>query len=349
MTSWNAGMAVPDWPLSFGGLNPSGWWSDWSVRLEHGHRLFAGCVAFSVASLCAAVWARWSALLYSLLASVVAVSVGRLCGVDKGIMAHLGIWPAALVFVGTLILGMRREGGGDLGAGSVERGLALGAFLLVCVQATLGGLRVTRETAGFFDLAQVLRIFHGCVAQAFLMVLVVLSVQISKRSSAGLAADDGGTFDMRPALPRTALWIAAAAVYVQLVLGAAMRHLGAGLAIPSFPEADFSGSWIPVARDGFTLLNFAHTRLSALVVALLVLAVVIRTARAFPAGAGKWLAGTPAFLVFGQVILGILVVQNQKPPTLTTLHVVMGAGLLASLTALAAFAAQSEAPGRRAS
>jgi fluoride ion exporter CrcB/FEX len=84
-------------------------------------------------------------------------------------------------------------------------------------------------------------------------------------------------------------------------------------------------------------------------VALLVLAVVIRTARAFPAGAGKWLAGTPAFLVLGQVILGILVVQNQKPPTLTTLHVVMGAGLLASLTALAAFAAQSEAPGRRAS
>lgn len=32
-------MAVPDWPLSFGSINPEGWWHIPSVRLEHGHRL----------------------------------------------------------------------------------------------------------------------------------------------------------------------------------------------------------------------------------------------------------------------------------------------------------------------
>ena len=35
VTSWQAGMAVPDWPLSFGSLNPEGWWANFPVRLEH--------------------------------------------------------------------------------------------------------------------------------------------------------------------------------------------------------------------------------------------------------------------------------------------------------------------------
>src|SRR5215218_230291 len=44
VTSWGAGMAAPDWPLSFGSLNPNGWWSDFPLRLEHGHRLIASLV-----------------------------------------------------------------------------------------------------------------------------------------------------------------------------------------------------------------------------------------------------------------------------------------------------------------
>ena len=44
VTSWQAGMAVPDWPLSFGSLNPEGWWANFPVRLEHGHRLLGALV-----------------------------------------------------------------------------------------------------------------------------------------------------------------------------------------------------------------------------------------------------------------------------------------------------------------
>ena len=36
--------------------------------------------------------------------------------------------------------------------------------------------------------------------------------------------------------------LATAAIYVQIVLGAVMRHTGAGLAIPDFPAA-FGGLW----------------------------------------------------------------------------------------------------------
>jgi len=45
VTSRDAGLAVPDWPLSFGTLNPPGWWQIANVRTEHGHRLIAGSVA----------------------------------------------------------------------------------------------------------------------------------------------------------------------------------------------------------------------------------------------------------------------------------------------------------------
>ena len=47
VTSRNAGLAVPDWPLSFGSLNPPRWYAIENVRTEHGHRLIAACVALS--------------------------------------------------------------------------------------------------------------------------------------------------------------------------------------------------------------------------------------------------------------------------------------------------------------
>lgn len=331
MTSWNAGMAVPDWPLSFGGLNPAGWWNNWAVRLEHGHRLLAGCVAFSVACLCAAVWRNWRALGYAVLAAVVATSAGRFMGAEKWLMAHLGIWPAAVAFVSALLRGHRMQNGEHpSGVGTFERRLILGAFLLVCMQATLGGLRVTRETAGFFDVAQTLRIVHGCVAQAFLMTLVALSVRLSLRASSEQQSQAGVS-----SLAGWA-WGAVGAVYCQLVVGASMRHLGVGLAIATFPEADPSGSWVPESRDVYTLLNFSHTRVGALLITALVVFLAIKTLRV---GVGiqrlRRFAGCTGAIVLMQVVLGILVVLNQKPPTLTTVHVVIGALLLATLTALA--------------
>ena len=43
--SKEAGLSVPDWPLSYGSLNPPKWWTIENVRAEHGHRLIAGAVA----------------------------------------------------------------------------------------------------------------------------------------------------------------------------------------------------------------------------------------------------------------------------------------------------------------
>jgi cytochrome c oxidase assembly protein subunit 15 len=325
VTSWQAGMAVPDWPLSFGSLNPDGWWANFMVRLEHGHRLLAAFVGLATGILCAAVWGNWLALGVAFVLSVAASLGGRLFGAPPIVLAHLGIWPAALGFLACLA----KRGGSNGNVGSAERRLVVVAFVLVCLQATLGGLRVTQETAGAVSVATVLRVFHGCVAQAFLVVLVALTVRLAllrnQTASFGNAA---------PAGLRGWVWASVGAVYCQLILGASMRHLGAGLAIPTFPAADPSGSWLPKAHNLYTDLNFGHTRLGAACVLLIVLWTVITLLRARNESLGAlfW-ARLSGGVVCMQAVLGVLVILHQKPKTLATFHVVLGAALLSALTA----------------
>ena len=326
VTSWQAGMAVPDWPLSFGSMNPEGWWGNFPVRLEHGHRLLAACVGVVVGVLCAAVWGQVRALWVAVAVSALATTIGGLFAAPLWLRAHLGIWPAAVAF----LISLRGLGGAQSVTGKTERRLAVCTFVLVCIQATLGGLRVTRETAGAVDVAVVLRILHGCVAQAFLVSLVALSVRLSLLSKSGACREWAV-----PAVNKRWAWLALGAVYGQLVLGATMRHLGAGLAIPTFPAANPEGGWLPKVHNLYTDLNFTHTRVGALCVVVLVVVAVWKIWRS--AGAHNVIrrgAIVTGGLVVLQASLGILVVLHQKPKTLATMHVVLGAGLLASLAAL---------------
>ncbi len=317
-------MAVPDWPLSFGSLNPEGWWGNFMVRLEHGHRLLAAFVGLAVGCLSSAVWGNWAALGVAFVLSVAASLAGRALGAPSIVLAHLGVWPAAVGFLVCLFWrGARRSV-----VGVVERRLAVAAFVLVCLQATLGGLRVTQETAGAVSLATVLRIFHGCVAQAFLVALVALAVRLSLWNGPATP----GSVEVPGA--RRWVWVSVVAVYSQLILGASMRHLGAGLAIPTFPAADPSGSLVPATHNLYTDLNFGHTRLGAVLVLSIVLWLGLVVVKALPRGHGTvfW-ARMGSLLVCLQAVLGVLVILHQKPKTLATLHVVLGAALLSALTA----------------
>ena len=53
-TSIGAGMAFPDWPLSNGSLNPTGWLDNLAYFAEHSHRLSAGVM--STVTIVLAVW-----------------------------------------------------------------------------------------------------------------------------------------------------------------------------------------------------------------------------------------------------------------------------------------------------
>lgn len=271
VTSYHAGMAVPDWPLSFGSLNPEGWWGNFPVRLEHGHRLFAAGVGLLILAL--AVW----------------------------------IWLVR-------------------STSPAVRWLAGAALVGVALQGTFGGLRVTLETAGHLRSATTLRVVHGCSAQVELCLLVAIAALLSRswiENAWKLALP--GLVGMR----RLA-WVVVAAIFLQLVSGATMRHLGAGLAIPYFPEANPDGGLLPKVHNLFVDLNFTHTRLGALLVTLLILALVILVLRR---ARGEVRLTSPALGLLGlllvQLSLGIAVILHMKPITLTTIHVVNGAAVLA--------------------
>jgi cytochrome c oxidase assembly protein subunit 15 len=120
--------------------------------------------------------------------------------------------------------------------------------------------------------------------------------------------------------------VTTAVIYVQILVGATMRHTGAGLAIPDFPWA--FGRLIPPVWNAAIAIHFAH-RVGAIIVVALVLATVghvlyhhrSRTALRRPA----WLL---AALVAIQITLGALTVLTGKHYIINSLHVVTGAMVL---------------------
>ncbi len=72
VTSINAGMAVPDWPATFGSYDPfrtglDGWWTQTPVLAEHGHRLLGALVGLLTTILALWTWyadpRRWMRML----------------------------------------------------------------------------------------------------------------------------------------------------------------------------------------------------------------------------------------------------------------------------------------------
>ena len=192
------------------------------------------------------------------------------------------------------------------------RRLGLLAVVAVVAQGVLGGLTV------LFLLPTPVSVAHACLAQAFLCLVVTIAVVTSPdwQPAAGRAS----------AASRLASW-AAGAVFVQLVVGAVMRHTKAGLAIPDFPLS--LGRVVPPIDSFPVAIAFAH-RAWALVVAGLVFAAALAAARSGFKRAGFFLAS----LVLVQIALGAATVLSGKSVAITTAHVATGALLLGSAVAL---------------
>jgi heme a synthase len=95
--------------------------------------------------------------------------------------------------------------------GGLVRGLGLLAVAAVIVQGVLGGLRVVM-------LQDTLAIVHGCLAQAFFALVVVLSALTSRVAAAPGPVPDASL--------RNLTLTAVGVVYIQIVLGALLTHAG---------------------------------------------------------------------------------------------------------------------------
>ncbi len=162
VTTYDAGMAVPDWPGTFGYnlfAYPLSTWiaGPWDLFIEHGHRLL---------------------------------------GATAGLIA--------IAFVIVTVLADKRRW---------LRLAAVGALVFVIAQGALGGARV------LFD-ERLVAMLHATIGPLFFAYLAGLVVCTSRFwSHAENRKSPGGS------KLATAAWIAVGLAYVQLVLGAILRHV----------------------------------------------------------------------------------------------------------------------------
>ena len=214
VTTTDSGMAVPDWPTTYGYnlfLYPWQTWlaGPWDIFVEHGHRLLGAFVG--------------------------------------------------LLTMGLLIILWRSDQRAWI------RGLGIAALALVIFQGVLGGMRVLLDE-------RTLAMLHGCTGPLFFVLTVALAVFTSRRwrmgaigsaSAANGLVEEHGPSPRHPAharqIPLLAI-VTCILVYLQIVLGAVLRHV---------PVDSEPATFALAVR--FHLLMAAVVSLHILVLALLVL------------------------------------------------------------------------------
>ncbi len=212
--------------------------------------------------------------------------------------------------------------------------LAVGA---VTLQGVLGGVTV------LYFLPAPVSIGHAGLAQLFFALTVALALFTSPgwlRTEA-VSADDERS--------RRLAVVTAAVVYAQILLGATVRHTGAGLSIPDFPLA--FGRLLPPVWSAPIAVQFAH-RLGAVAT---VAAVAATAARVIAHEGHRPELVRSAWVLVGLVLvqftLGAFVVLTGRQVVVNTAHVAVGALVFGASVRLALLAhrrrfREAEAAGR---
>jgi cytochrome c oxidase assembly protein subunit 15 len=197
------------------------------------------------------------------------------------------------------------------------RWLSTAALAAVILQGLLGGLTVRLLLPTWVST------LHACLAQTYFCTVIALAVFTSPGWKRGLPLVKARTQSVSL---QTLCIMTTAAVYLQLILGALMRHMDAGLAIPDFPLA--MGQIIPPFASGKIIVHFAH-RVGAVIVAGMIVWTFSRIARSYR---HERLLFRPALamlvLVVVQIALGATAIWTAKAIYPTTAHVANGALVL---------------------
>jgi heme A synthase len=194
------------------------------------------------------------------------------------------------------------------------RALGIAAFSLVLGQALLGGLTV------IFRLPTIVSTAHLAVSQLFFLTLIYIAFRAVDDAKAALPAK----------VQRMTLW-GAVAVYAQMLLGALMRHLGAGLACTDVPLCQ--GKLWPTGVHPNVTLHVLH-RLFALAVFGHLVGMAIVVAKNTDRRGVKLLAIAAPLLAVVQITLGILSVTTFLDAVPVTAHLGVAAALLADCAIL---------------
>jgi cytochrome c oxidase assembly protein subunit 15 len=259
VTSTGSGLAVPDWPNTYGTFMFSFPMSKWvgGIFYEHGHRLIASTVGFLV--VLQAIWLQLRE--------------------PKKFVRTLGWCSLAAVLV----------------------------------QGALGGITV------LLLLPKSVSVSHAALAEIFFCINVSIAFFTSRWYEALKGMEKGDA-------PVAMSWALTAVVYLQILAGAVLRHLGAGLAIPDFPLS--FGKVVPRFTSPEILAAFTH-RAGGFIVATMVIFMAIRLMRYDREHPLRGLGTLLLVIVAMQVLLGGWVIWSGKQPHITSLHVMTGAFTLA--------------------
>jgi cytochrome c oxidase assembly protein subunit 15 len=222
------------------------------------------------------------------------------------------------------------------------------AFALVQLQGLLGGLRVVLSQ-------NEIGIFHGALAQLFFVLLCVMAMLTGPRWA---AARQWQQEKLRPMHAIALLTVTL--IFIQLVLGATMRHQHAGLAIPDFPLA-YGRLWPATDPDAILRYNQQRVETSAVDpitadhvilqmmhrivavgifagVALFVWSSIRRLGSTHPVARLGWIW---LGMILLQVVLGAATIWSRKAADIATAHVLIGALSLAMGTWLCILCARS--------
>lgn len=224
-----------------------------------------------------------------------------------------------------------------LSISNVERWLKVIGFTSLCVvitQGMFGGLTV------IFFLPPMVSIIHGTLAQTFLVILIVIAYGLSRERS---ERDEKIKFSSQI---QTRAFVLGILIYIQLILGALVRHTSSGLAIPDFPT--MGGGFFPVFND--TMLNninnylfhidkdlvslfqvaihFFH-RVGALIISISFSIFFFKYYNKLKQQKNiRFSMWYILFAILFQIILGAATVISEKHEIITSLHVLNGAFLL---------------------
>ena len=211
------------------------------------------------------------------------------------------------------------------------RKMAWALLALVVFQGLLGGARVLFDQLNTLAesnlVAQLFLVAHASGAMLVLTLLVSITFACSKSWISNHYQFPREA--ERVSLKRLA-WVAYLATFVQIFMGAVMRHADAGLAIARFPLANES-SVIPAYWNFAVSIHFAH-RVGALILTVLLLYLVWRLLK--HRALDKIFFRFPILIsvvLSLQVYLGALTIWTAKNPYSATMHHLVGAFLLATI------------------
>jgi heme A synthase len=201
-----------------------------------------------------------------------------------------------------------------------ERKLAWLLLGLVIAQGALGAITVKYKLPWFVSTG------HLLLGMSYFATLIYTAF----RTRTAPTAEEQALHDQRRAAlggARTWILIACGAVFVQLLLGALVRHNGAALVCLGMPTCTMSGEWFPA--EAVQQLHMIHRGFGVVVAIVTTIAAiqVLRHAREWPAL--RTLALVAPILVLAQVALGIYTVLTFRSVPVAVGHFAGAASLWA--------------------